>query len=73
MSGKILRMSATEILGELPKLTEAERRAVRLKLSELAAENEEIALCDQAGGGRRNDARPNGGRRCPPSKAVRSG
>jgi hypothetical protein len=41
-------VSATEILSELPKLTEAERRAVRRKLSELAAENEEIALCDQA-------------------------
>ncbi len=41
-------MSATEILIELPKLTEAERRSVRRKLSELAAENEEVALCDQA-------------------------
>jgi hypothetical protein len=41
-------VSATEILNELPKLTEAERRAVRRKLSELAAKNEDIALCDQA-------------------------
>jgi hypothetical protein len=41
-------MSATEILSQLPKLTEAERRSVRRKLSELAAENVEIALCDQA-------------------------
>jgi hypothetical protein len=41
-------MSATEILSELPKLTEAERRSVRCKLSELAAENEEIVPCDQA-------------------------
>ena len=41
-------MSATEILSELPKLTDAERRAVRRKLSELAAGNDEIALCDQA-------------------------
>ena len=41
-------MSATEILSELPKLTEAERRSARRKLSELAAENVEIALCDQA-------------------------
>jgi len=41
-------MSATEIINELPKLTEAERRAVRQKLSELAAENEDIALCNQA-------------------------
>jgi hypothetical protein len=41
-------MSAAEILSELPKLTETERRAVRRKLTELAAENEDIALCDQA-------------------------
>ena len=41
-------MSAVEILNELPKLTEPERRAVRRKLSELAAENEDIALCNQA-------------------------
>jgi hypothetical protein len=40
-------MSATEILNELPKLTEAVRRAVRQKLAELAAENEDNALCDQ--------------------------
>ena len=41
-------MSATEILIELPKLTEPERRAVRRRLSELAAENPEVALCDQS-------------------------
>ncbi len=41
-------MSATEILNELPKLTEAERRAVRQRLLELAGENEAVALCDQA-------------------------
>jgi hypothetical protein len=41
-------MSATEILNELPKLTEAERRAVRQRLLELAAENEDVRLCDQA-------------------------
>jgi hypothetical protein len=41
-------MSATEILNELPKLTEAERREVRQKLVELAAANEAVALCDQA-------------------------
>ena len=41
-------MSATEILNELPKLTETERRAVRQKLLELAEENEAVALCDQA-------------------------
>ena len=41
-------MSTTEIIKELPKLTEADRRAVREKLLELATENEEVALCDAA-------------------------
>jgi len=41
-------MSATEIINELPKLTEAERRAVRQKLSELAAQDEDIELCNQS-------------------------
>jgi len=41
-------VSAIEILNELPKLTEAERRAVRQKLIELAEENEAVAMCDQA-------------------------
>ena len=41
-------MSATEIIDALPRLTESERRAVREKLSELAAQNEDIASCNQA-------------------------
>jgi hypothetical protein len=41
-------MSATEIINELPKRTEAELRAVRRRLLELAAQNEDVALCDQA-------------------------
>ena len=41
-------MSAAEILNELPKLTEAERRAIRRKLSDLAVQNEDIAFCDKA-------------------------
>jgi len=41
-------MSAAEIIEELPKLTEAERRAVRQKLLELAEQNEDIALCSQS-------------------------
>ncbi len=41
-------MSATEIINELPKLTETERRAVRQKLVELAAQDEDVALCNQA-------------------------
>jgi hypothetical protein len=40
-------MGAAEILNELPKLTEAERRAVRQRLLELAEENEAIALSNQ--------------------------
>jgi hypothetical protein len=41
-------MSASEIINELPKLTESERRAVRQKLLELAAQNEDVELCNQA-------------------------
>jgi hypothetical protein len=41
-------MSATEIINELPKLTEAELRSIRQRLLELAAQNEDVALCDQA-------------------------
>ncbi len=41
-------MSATEIISELPNLTEAERRKVRQKLVKLAAQYEDVALCDRA-------------------------
>lgn len=41
-------MSASEIINELPKLTESERRAVRAKLMALASENEDVNLCNQA-------------------------
>ena len=41
-------MSATEIINELPKLTEKERRAIREKLLELAGMNEDVSLCNQA-------------------------
>jgi hypothetical protein len=41
-------MSATEIISELPNLTEAERRAVRQKLLELSAQDEDIAFSNQA-------------------------
>ena len=37
-----------EIINELPKLTEAELRSVRQRLLELAAQNEDVELCDQA-------------------------
>ena len=43
-------MSASEIIKELPKLSEAERRAVLKKLRELAVQQEDIRLCEQAAG-----------------------
>ena len=41
-------MSAAEIIKELPKLTEADRRAIRQVLLEIANENQDVALCNQA-------------------------
>jgi hypothetical protein len=41
-------VSATEIIRELPKLTEADRRAVREALLHLANQNQDVALCNQA-------------------------
>ncbi len=42
-----MRMSATEIIQELPKLSPAERRSVRRVLSDLAAKEEDVQLCNQ--------------------------
>jgi hypothetical protein len=41
-------VSATDIINELPRLTEDELRLVRRRLLELAAQNEDIELCNQA-------------------------
>jgi len=41
-------VSASEIIKELPKLSEAERRAVLDKLHELAVRDEDVRLCEQA-------------------------
>ncbi len=41
-------MSATEIINELPKLTDAERRAVLNKLRELAQQDKDIRTFDEA-------------------------
>jgi hypothetical protein len=41
-------MSAAEIIAELPRLTEAERRAVRSRLIELAIVDSEVEACDLA-------------------------
>lgn len=40
-------MSATEIINELPKLTQAELQKVRRKLAEISAENPVVALHDR--------------------------
>ena len=45
--GSVLRVSATEIIQELPKLSPAERRTVRRVLSDLAAKDEDVQLCNQ--------------------------
>ena len=41
-------MSATEIIHELPKLTEMDRRAIRQMLLEIANRDEDVAACNQA-------------------------
>ena len=41
-------MSATEIIRELPRLNEAERRAIRHALADIANQNEEVAACNQS-------------------------
>jgi len=41
-------VSASEIIKELPELSETERRAVLKKLRELAVQDEDIRQCDQA-------------------------
>ena len=47
-AGYITAMSLTEIINELPKLTEMERRMVRAKLLALALKDEGANLCNQA-------------------------
>ena len=41
-------MSASKIIKELPKLSEAERRAIREGLLEIANQDPDVALCNQA-------------------------
>jgi hypothetical protein len=41
-------VSASEIIKELPKLSEAERRAIREELLEIANQEPDVALCNQA-------------------------
>jgi len=40
-------VSASEIIKELPKLSEAERRAMLDKLRELAVRDEDVRMCEQ--------------------------
>ena len=40
-------MSAAEIIRELPKLTDADRRAIREVLLNIANQNSDVALCNQ--------------------------
>lgn len=44
---KSAHVSTAEIIRELPKLTDVERRTIRQKLLELAAENEDVRLCGE--------------------------
>ncbi len=41
-------MSASEIIKELPNLSEADRRAIREGLLDIANQDPDVALCNQA-------------------------
>ncbi len=41
-------MSVAEIINELPRLSEAERRAIREQLLVIANQDPDVALCNQA-------------------------
>jgi hypothetical protein len=41
-------MSAEEIIKELPKLTDADRRRIRMALLNIANENQDIAHCNES-------------------------
>ena len=41
-------VSASEIIKELPKLSEAERRAIREGLLEITNQDSDVALCNRA-------------------------
>ena len=62
--GSVLRVSATEIIQELPKLSPAERRTVRRVLSDLAAKEEDVQLCNQVATETINTERASQGGRC---------
>jgi hypothetical protein len=41
-------VSASEIIKELPKLNEAERRAIREGLLDIANQDSDVAICNQS-------------------------
>ena len=41
-------MSASEIIKELPRLSETDRRAIREVLLEIANQDRDVALCNEA-------------------------
>jgi hypothetical protein len=47
-AGYDFAVSASEIIKELPNLSEAERRAIREGLLEIANQDPDVALCNQA-------------------------
>ncbi len=44
----VIRMSTAEIIKELPRLTESERREIREKLLELVKQDVDVKACDEA-------------------------
>lgn len=66
-------MSASEIIKELPKLSEGERRAIREGLLEIANQNSDVALCNQAALDGALMLDPDGEGRCAASIRVKSG
>jgi uncharacterized membrane protein len=48
MGGYILGVSAMEIIRELPRLSEQERRAIRQVLLDIANQDEDVSACNQA-------------------------
>ena len=48
IAAKFCPMSAAEIIKELPRLSEADRRAIREVLLEIANENPDVALCNES-------------------------
>ena len=48
IEGKFPGMSVAEIISELPRLTESDRRAIRQRLLEIANADPDVAVCNQS-------------------------